>query len=524
LPRLPQECKLFPRRYIWGEGVLRMFKDGSVTKQASWRRRHGVIAAGVSLVALGVVAAPVGAAPLVHPPVPLALGQIARQQVAPRPGSEPDTLVEPDVAVSPRDPRIAVAVSHEGRFPDGGASAIMHAWTRDGGRTWRHASVAGITTATGGGWNRASDPVLSFAPDGSLYLSALVINDDPNDCRSGILVLRSTNGGATFGAARTARYSASCDDELDKNWLVVDNGRRSPHRGRIYQFWADFLPTEVQQRVRWSDDHGRSWSADSVITPGATGGTQNSQPVVLADGTVVDTYLDYTYSSQAIEDPELRERGRVEAARNLPGVRAATAADSPGLRILARRSHDGGRTWSAPVTVAEHVGGDVPGVRSGLPSTTADPVTGTIDAVWITEDPQDVVISSSRDGRHWSTSRAVTRGPRDSLFRVNVDVASYGGVVTVSYADRDMNVADGRYWQQRAATSFNDGRSFPTVTTLGPRYDSRYGAQAGGVFPGDYIGSAATAGRVYLAWALASPPPDPGQQYHQTLYGALLRP
>jgi len=46
----------------------------------------------------------------------------------------------------------------------------MRAWTSNGGLTWRHASVAGITTATGGNWNRASDPVLGFAPDGNVYL------------------------------------------------------------------------------------------------------------------------------------------------------------------------------------------------------------------------------------------------------------------------------------------------------------------------------------------------------------------
>src|SRR3954468_1767986 len=289
--------------------------------RGSARLRYLALPVTAALAVLGV-GSPASAAPTRSSgPVVLSVGQIARQQVTPRPGSEPDTLVEPDLAVSPRDPRVAVAVSHEGRFADGGASAIMHAWTRNGGVSWRHASVSGITTATGGAWNRASDPVLGFAPDGSVYLSVLVINDDPSDCRSSILVLRSVNGGATFGRPHTARYSATCDDSLDKNWLVVDNGRKSPHRGRIYQFWSSFLPTEVQQRVRWSDDHAKTWSKDRVITPGATGGTQNSQPVVLNDGTVVDTYLDYTFSDEAIEAPEISERGKAAAVEAAPSPR-----------------------------------------------------------------------------------------------------------------------------------------------------------------------------------------------------------
>jgi hypothetical protein len=102
--------------------------------------------------------------------------QIARQNVAPQPGSEPDTLVEPDVAISPVNPRIAVAAAHNGRFPDGGAVAIAYAWTRDGGKTWRHAAVPGLTKATGGAYLRASDPVVAFGPDGTAYLSTLLFD------------------------------------------------------------------------------------------------------------------------------------------------------------------------------------------------------------------------------------------------------------------------------------------------------------------------------------------------------------
>src|SRR5690349_708322 len=106
------------------------------------------------------------------PPAPhvLALRQAASQDVPPAAGSEPDTLVEPDAAADPEHPDVAVVVGHDGRYPDGGAVGITHAWTRDGGRTWRHAPVPFITTAAGGAWDRASDPVLAFGPGGVLYL------------------------------------------------------------------------------------------------------------------------------------------------------------------------------------------------------------------------------------------------------------------------------------------------------------------------------------------------------------------
>src|SRR4051794_12656758 len=83
-----------------------------------------------------LLAQPAAAAPARTPSV-LALAQVSREDVPAAPGSEPDTLVEPDIAASPSNPLVAVAVGHDGRYPDGGAVGITHAWTRDGGLTWR---------------------------------------------------------------------------------------------------------------------------------------------------------------------------------------------------------------------------------------------------------------------------------------------------------------------------------------------------------------------------------------------------
>lgn len=58
---------------------------------------------------------------------------------------------------------------------------------------------------------------------------------------------------------------------------------RSPHRDRLYQFWTCYQGDNGQQRVRSSDDHGRTWSDAAVITPGAVD-TQNSQALTHPDG------------------------------------------------------------------------------------------------------------------------------------------------------------------------------------------------------------------------------------------------
>ena len=90
-----------------------------------------VSGAALALPALGI-AAPAVAAPS-GPPAVLHVGQIGRQNVAPHGNCEPDTLVEPDIAVSPFNTKIEVAVAHDCRFASGGAVDIFYAWTHDGG-------------------------------------------------------------------------------------------------------------------------------------------------------------------------------------------------------------------------------------------------------------------------------------------------------------------------------------------------------------------------------------------------------
>lgn len=445
-------------------------------------------------------------------PAVLTLGQASRQDVPSAPGSEPDTLVEPDMAVSPLDSRVAVVAAHDSRYADGGAVGISHAWTRDGGHSWRHAPVPFITTAAGGAWDRASDPVLAFGPAGDVYLSTIAFNSSPTDCRSVVLVSRSTDGGATFGRPSAAQSTDDCTIFNDKNWLAVDTGYRSPYRGRVYQFWSYFVGDFAQQRVRWSDDHGRTWSDAVVITPGDNQDTQDSQALIRPDGSITDVYLDFTGTGRTPD----RERERAEA-------RAAAPAAEPGVPLRARTSHDGGRTWSSPVTVATDVGGDVPGVRCCLPSAVADPVTGRMYAVWSSTDLSLLRASASNDGVHWSAPITVDTERTATTQVVNADVAAWGGTVLVSYGLRDSAVDAGRYVSQRAAVSRDAGRTFPRRIGLGPRSDLQYAAQAGGAFPGDYIGTAAAPGRFYTAWPVSSPPPG-GGAYHQVIYAAAIRP
>jgi hypothetical protein len=447
--------------------------------------------------------------------------QIARQDVPALPGSEPDTLVEPDVAVSPVNSRVAVAVSHDGRYPDGGAVGIETAWTSDGGASWHHRPLPGVTATTGGSatWARASDPVVAFAADGSVYVSTLVFN---LGCDTGVVVSRSTNGGKTFGAPVFAHRSNLCEVSDDKNTLLVDTSPSSPHRGRLYQFWTPFL-TDLfgnadgsPQALVFSDDHGRTWSQPvSVTSPHAN--TQNSQPMLLRNGTLVDAYIDY--------GPNASDEGSEAAAARTGHRQAAAQSAAPAVRFVpvftTAVSTDGGLTWHPGGNITRDLGDGPPGFRCCLTSGTSDPITGRLYAAWNAVDTTKVKLSSSTDGKKWSKPVTVNR-PTAAALGVNADVSAYRGSVAVSYGVTNTNTKNGRFGRQLLSLSRDAGGHFLDPVILGPRTNYAYAAQSRGIFPGDYIGTAMTGGRLYTVWMVAGTPPATSAKYHQVMWAAVL--
>jgi hypothetical protein len=112
--------------------------------------------------------------------------------------------VEPMVALNPRNANNIVGVWQQDRWSTGGAEGLLTAVSLDGGRTWSQHMAAfshctGGNAANGGDYSRASDPWVTFAPDGTVYQSSLSFNG----ARSRRIVerdsvSRSTDGGATW--------------------------------------------------------------------------------------------------------------------------------------------------------------------------------------------------------------------------------------------------------------------------------------------------------------------------------------
>src|SRR5438876_5230004 len=148
--------------------------------------------------------------------------------------------VEPRVAVNPKNPSNIVGVFQQDRWSNGGAHGLVAGVSHDGGtiwsETWAHFSTcAGGTAANGGNYDRASDPWVSFAPNGDAYQISLSASADLT--LSAVLVSKSVDGGDTWSEPTTlARNVASFPEGPgfnDKESITAD----STASGYVYAVW-----------------------------------------------------------------------------------------------------------------------------------------------------------------------------------------------------------------------------------------------------------------------------------------------
>ena len=126
--------------------------------------------------------------------------------------------------------------------------------------------------------------------------------------------------------------------------------------------------------MRWSDDHARTWSALHYLTA-KNRGTQNSQPMILPNGHIVDTFFDYGAGQRS---PDMAPGGTPEASR-VHQQRRAFAAPRATINaegtIESVVSTDGGARWSREQQVVNNAGGYADGVRCCLFAADIDAVT-----------------------------------------------------------------------------------------------------------------------------------------------------
>src|SRR5439155_17411867 len=104
---------------------------------------------------------------------------------------------EPWVAVNPANTSNVVGMFQEDRWSTGGARNLVVATSFDGGQTWLNQPIPGISVASGGPYQRNTDPWVDFGPGNRVYAASLPFDD--TDFLSGLYVSTSTDGGQTWG-------------------------------------------------------------------------------------------------------------------------------------------------------------------------------------------------------------------------------------------------------------------------------------------------------------------------------------
>ncbi|HEX3765447.1 MAG TPA: sialidase family protein [Kofleriaceae bacterium] len=405
--------------------------------------------------------------------------------------------VEPWVAVDPTNPAHLVGTWQQDRWSNGGANGIGVAASFDGGATWStttpHMGRCAGGTSAGADYQRATDPWVTFAADGTVFLAALVFDSDTP--HNAMLASRSTDGGVSWSDPTVLHADDDPDVFNDKDSITAD----PTDPGRVYAVW-DRLTGQTQPTQPVGT--GPAWFARTtdgvweparpIFDPGADAQTIGNVIVGLPDGTLVDAF----------------------------DLITQTSSNTPTSMLAVVRSEDHGLTWSAATVIApmRGVGIQDPGsrvfIRSGtdLPQIAVDRASGTLYIVWQdapTGSTIDAVllVSSLDGGVTWSQPVVVNGVPGVPAFTPSVAVAGDGSV-GVSYFDlRTARPGDEALrvtpW---LATSRDRGGTWTEESLSGP-FDLHPALLQSSYFLGDYQGLVA-AGNAFLAFFVAASADD----------------
>lgn len=394
----------------------------------------------------------------------------------------------------------------------------------DGGATWTNTILPGWTAATGGQgvfarMTSCGDPVVAFAPDGTLYYSGIVCNANLVSFYSGIAVASSHDGGLTWSRPRMVSFTNSLTIFNDKEFMTVGPD------GTVYVTWTRFTATGNNPYtgspivLSKSTDGGVTWSSWVRVSDKSHPYDQGSFPLVAPDGTLYVAYEGNTPSTGYAGDAIILAR--------------STNGGSTFTNTELARVYDDFNCY--PTNVAQGrqtLSGEEFRINS-YPSFAIDPTNGHMAIVWADNQAMpgcgyesglpyaggttsnQVKLITSTNGSSWTSPLVITTGAADKVYpavganngRIYVDyyTRSYSPTTDICKAAEQntttgvVSVFGGPVCLDFAARSSSD--NFATETRLTTESSNPYISFAG-AFIGDYNGATiSSSGSAFGVWA-----------------------
>lgn len=387
------------------------------------------------------------------------------------------TEVEPD---SFTFDSTTVATFQAGRSYRCGASNLGWSVSTDVGSTWTEGFLPGTTihATPPGPWKRASDPVVVYdAKHDTWLVQGVAIRSCPFS-GGDIVVSRSTDGARSFGAPVVVRRNGRTH-LFDKPWIGCDNTPTSPFYGHCYSQWDDEAH-HLRLNASTSTDGGLTW-----------------QPAVIRRDTRV-------IGGQFVIQPD--------------GTAILVTPQCCPTRIDAFISTDGGQTfvghgtdYSGPLAIHDVRASAIEGRFRHIiepPFLSADiDSAGHVYVVWpdcrfrnLGPDDcsqNDIVMSTSGDGRHWSDVVRIPIDARSSsvdhfMPAIAVDPTTSGAsahiaVVYYFYPDAECRVATCEL-NVGLVSSTDGGSTWASRQLAGPLRTSWFPLTPSGYMVADYVG------------------------------------
>ena len=465
----------------------------------------------------------------------------------------PDAEVEPWVDVNPVNPQNVVAIYQQDRYSSGAAKGNVSSASFDGGQTWTQVPVPADTVCTGGKYDRATDPWLSFSPNGVLHAMSLVTDADPpaGFGDNGMAYNRSRDGGRTWEPAILLIEDTDPRFLNDKNSITAD-----PNDSRfVYAVWGRIQDAAAATNLLAAENRpglgfkgpiyfarttngGNSWEpARKIWESGANKQSLASQIAVLPaanGGDVLNFFSEFLNASNRAGFPRWLSLLRsTDRGASWPSQEERIDIQFPGSILVGRDGDaiidvenvpcpDPAETGSCPIRAGDFI-----------PDVAVDPSNGNLYAVWqdlrfdggiSLEDHDNIAFTmSTNGGRTWSPAIKVNQTPTtepnydQQAFAPSVDVGS-DGTVTITYYDFRNNTASTASLDTDYFAVHCHGNCSTPASWVGSErritptsFNIRRAPYARGYFLGDYMGLASAGTTFYSVFGQAFAQNDASQ-------------